>query len=395
MNIALPADTFDGVTVVDLTRLLPGPFCTMLLADLGARVIKVEAPQGGDYARWTPPRVDDHPAGYGAFFEAVNRGKESVAVDLKRPEGVALVRRMIAQADVVIESFRPGVLARLGLDPEQLRSEQPSLVVCSITGYGQTGPLASRAGHDINYVARSGAYSMAGPPDGPVAVFPIQVADLAGGALYAAFGVAAALFRRQRTGEGAWLDIAMAEGVASLLGPHMASAHRAAAVPGRGDGVLNGGVPCYRCYLTADDRVLTVGGLEPKFWSAFCEAAGRPDLLGDAMNADDEAIARVAALVRERTLDEWTELLTDVDACVEPALRLDEVVRDAHLVARNAIDPAGVAVPPTSPRGHTPAPAPRLGEHTRQVASDLGFDASEIEALVGSGAAVAAPAPTD
>ncbi len=390
MTFALPRDTFDGVTVVDLTRLLPGPFCTMLLADLGARVIKVEAPQGGDYARWTPPLVDEHPAGYGAFFEAVNRGKESIGVDLKHPEGVALVRRLIASADVVVESFRPGVLARLGLDPETLRAERPSLVVCSITGYGQTGPLAARAGHDINYVARSGAYSMAGPPDGPVAVLPLQVADLAGGALYAAFGIAAALYRRQRTGEGAWLDIAMAEGVASLLGPHMASAHRAGMVPGRGQGVLNGEVACYRCYLTADDRILTVGGLEPKFWAAFCQAAGRPDLLGDAMNAD--AVERVAAVVRGRSLAEWTALLADVDACVEPALQLAEVVTDAHLLARGAIDAAGVAVPPTSPRGVALATAPRLGEHTRNVAAELGFEDGQIEALVASGAAVAVPA---
>ncbi len=390
--LPLDQNTFDGVTVVDFTRLLPGPFATMLLADLGARVIKIEAPQGGDYARWTPPVINRHEAGYGALFQAVNRGKESVAANLKDPRGVEFVRQIVARADVVIESFRPGVLDRIGLDLATMSRENPKLIVCRISGYGQTGPMAKAAGHDINYMALAGALGLTGPVDGVPQIPAVQVADLAGGALYSAFGIAAALYRRERTGRGAELDISMTEGVLSLLGPAVGAAAISGRTPARGGDILSGGLPCYRCYETADSRYLAVGALEPKFWMAFCTAAGRPEWLGDALlsGADAEAaMERIAAGIREKTLAEWMEVLDGVDACVEPVKTLDEIVADALHVTRAAVrelpDGGVGTVPPTSPKAVPLGSVPLLGEHTAALAAELNMPAEELESLAAAG----------
>ena len=401
MLSGLPADTFRGITVVDLSRLLPGPFCTMLLADLGARVIKIEGPDGGDYARWYPPRTDDHAAGYGAFFASVNRGKESLGLDLKTAEGLEILRKLLMRADVLVESFRPGVLERLGLGIDALRALNPQLIVCSISGYGQDGPLALRAGHDLNYVARSGVFSLAGPAGHPPAVIPIQVGDLAGGAIYAAFSIAAALFHRTRHFAGTHIDISMTEGVLSLLGPLVAMSEAEGHRPVRGGEMLTGGIPCYRNYATADGRYLSVGALEAKFWSQVCDAIGRPDLLTDGY-ASGERGARVhadlEAVFAAKTLAEWSAIFAPIDACVEPVRELHELVEDAHFHARGAISkgPDGLVAlrPPTSPgTAWSERVAPRLGEQTRAILRDLGLDAAEVESLLAGKVVTAAESP--
>ena len=401
MLSGLPADTFRGITVVDLSRLLPGPFCTMLLADLGARVIKIEGPDGGDYARWYPPRTDGHEAGYGAFFASVNRGKESLGLDLKTAEGLDLLRKLLMRADVLVESFRPGVLERLGLGIDALRALNPQLIVCSISGYGQDGPLALRAGHDLNYVARSGVFSLAGPPGHAPAVIPVQVADLAGGAIYAAFSIAAALFHRTRHFAGTHIDISMTEGVLSLLGPLVAMSEAEGHRPVRGGEMLTGGIPCYRNYATADGRFLSVGALEAKFWSQVCDAIGRPDLLTDGYASGERGVkvhADLEAVFAAKTLAEWTAIFGAIDACVEPVRELHELVQDAHFRARGAITngPDGLVAlrPPTSPgTGWSERLAPRLGQHTRTILRDLGFGEAEVEALLASKVAAAAEGP--
>lgn len=372
----LDASTFDGVTVLDFSRLLPGPFCTMLLADLGARVLKVEAPRGGDYARWYPPQVNESADGYGALFAAVNRGKESVSVDTRDPDARRLVDALIERADVIVDTFRPGVMARIGLDAGHIRALNPRCIIARITGFGQTGPDAHRAGHDIGYLARAGVLGETGPHDGAPASSAVQIADIAGGALYAAFGIAAALYRRERTGQGAELDISMTEGAASLLVLQAAGERLAPGTIGaRGRGLLTGGVPAYRCYRTADDRWLAVGSLEPKFFAAFCAIIDRPDLVTDGLREGPEGekiAAQLAAAIAGRTLAEWREALADVDACVEPVQRLAEVFDDAHLQARGAFDGLGLVRPPTSPAGER-GEVPLLGEHTRAVAEEVGL----------------------
>ena len=389
-------DTFAGIRVVDLTRLLPGPFATMLLADLGAEVIKVEAPMGGDYARWTPPIVEGADGGYGAFFECVNRGKKSIALDLKSSHGLAIAKALIASADVLIESFRPGVMDRLGLGTDTLAELNTDLIVCGISGFGQSGPLRLRAGHDINFLARAGALGLAGPTGSAPGIPAVQVGDLAGGALYAAFAIAAALFRRERGGGGATIDLSMTEGVLSLMGPVLSTFGATGKAPARGGDTLTGGLPCYRIYETSDGGQIAVGALEPKFWNQVINALGHPEWAADGliMGKDaDEAIVRIQAAFREKTLAEWTEVFEQIDACTEAVKSLEDVVTDEHFRARGAVVETAEgrlhAVPPSSRGvnviGRKP---PLLGEHTRALAADLNLADGVIEAAIESGAAV-------
>ncbi|TVR04670.1 MAG: CoA transferase [Deltaproteobacteria bacterium] len=390
MRTGLPSTTFADVTVLDLSRLLPGPFCTWMLADLGARIWKVESPSGGDYARWYPPLVDNRDGGYGAFFASVNRGKQSIAVDLKDDRSAAVMEGLVRCADVLIEGFRPGVMERLGLDESQLRIWRPDLVYCRLSGFGQTGPDAKRAGHDLGYLARSGVLGATGPSADPPVMPAVQVADLAGGALQAAFGIASALWRRERTGEGCTLDVSMTEGALHLLAPMLGTARSQSRPVRRGREMLTGGLPCYRTYRTADDRYLAVAALEPHFWAAFCARIGHPEWAASGLaqgEEGEEVAAALAEVIASRPLAEWLEELREDDVCVEPVLELDELVQDAQLVARNALHPAtGLPRLPVGTRdsaaGEVP---PLLGEHTRAVLEEVGLSAAEIGTLLKAG----------
>lgn len=376
-----------GLRVLDLSRLLPGPFLTMALADLGADVVKVEDPQAGDYMRALPPLV----GAMSGRFLAVNRGKRSLAIDLKSEAGREALLRMVERADAVIESFRPGALERLGLGYDALRARNPGIVLGSISGYGQSGPLRERAGHDLGYMALSGALAAGGSRRGPPALPGVQVADL-GGALWGATGVLAALLRRERTGEGAHIDVSMTEGALSLLSAELASAAAEGRAPERGAEALNGGLASYGVYETADGRYLAVAALEPKFWFAFCGAIGRAAGPGD-LDPDPRVQARVRAevqeILRERDRDEWASILGEVDCCCEPVLEPGEIEAHPLHAERGALfrsdEVGGGAVPLVrSPLGpSTREPAPGHGEHSAQVLADYGFSEEEVRGLLG------------
>jgi crotonobetainyl-CoA:carnitine CoA-transferase CaiB-like acyl-CoA transferase len=371
-----------GHLVVDLSQNLPGPLLTSILRDLGARVVKVE-PLTGEGLRWLPP----HHEGMGVAFGALNVGKQSIAADLKKPEGTALVRALLAKADVLVESFRPGVLARLGLDPTTLKIDFPRLIVCSITGFGQDTGLSKAPGHDITFLARSGLLGLQGPPDAPPAVTGVgQVADVGGGTFPAAIGVLAALLERGQTGRGRHLDIAMARSVLAF-NPVMVATALAGDTP-RGRDALAGSVPCYRCYATSDGEYVGVGALEPWFWKAMCETAEAPHLLGLQYSFDDDAHRQVAALFATRSQADWIAAFDGVDACVEA------VRSPGQALADDAWDPQ-----PRTAGGHswfplhmgapTPveqAPPSALGADLDAIAESLELDPNLVAAARAAGA---------
>jgi crotonobetainyl-CoA:carnitine CoA-transferase CaiB-like acyl-CoA transferase len=381
------AAALQGVRVLDLSRLLPGPFLTMTLADMGADVVKIEDPRVGDYLRAFPPMK----GGVAGRYLAVNRGKRSLALDLKAPSGRDALLKMAARADVVVESFRPGVLDRLGVGWAALSTVNPRLVLCSISGYGQDGPYVERAGHDLNYIALAGVLAMGGAAGGAPMMPGVQLADLAGGALWGTTAILGALLGRERTGVGAHLDISMTEGALALLAAELGNLD-CGAHPTRGVETLNGGLAAYGVYRTADARYLAVGALEPKFYLAFNQAIGRPgnvaELAGDAA-AQARTRAAIAEIIATRTAAAWVEDLARHDCCVELALEPDELAGHPLHQAREvffAID-GGPGVGPIqqvrTPLGApaAPTPPPRLGEHSGEVLAEYGFTSDEIAAL--------------
>jgi alpha-methylacyl-CoA racemase len=382
----------EHVRVLDLSRLLPGPFATLVLADLGADVVKLEDPQGGDYLRWMPPLAGEQ----SGYFHAINRNKRSVALDLRRPEGAAAFLRLARGADVVLESFRPGVLERLGLGWDALHAANPRLVLCSISGYGQDGPYRERAGHDLDYAAIAGVLALNGPAERPLPL-GVQVADLAGGSWPAVAGILAALVRRGVTGEGAHVDVSMTEGALALL----AMAHGAASARGaplaRAGEILNGGAACYDVYRTKDGRFVALAALEPKFFEAFCAAVGRPELAERHLDDGGRGPrAELEAIFASRTREEWTGFAGEHDVCVAPVLEGDEPRGDPQLRARGAFVEVetpwegrslpGVATPVRIRGVQAPLrAAPQLGEHTAMVLREAGFSEDELAALRASG----------
>jgi crotonobetainyl-CoA:carnitine CoA-transferase CaiB-like acyl-CoA transferase len=379
-----------GVRVLDLSRLIPGPFATLVLADLGATVDKIEDPGGGDYLRLVPPQIGDASVG----FHALNRGKRSAVLDLKKPAAREAFRRLARSYDVLFEQFRPGVLARLGLGHDELRADNPRLVVCALTGYGQTGELAQRAGHDLDYLARAGLLGLMGPAGGPPQVPAFQLADVSGG-LWCVVAIQAALAERERTGRGSVLDIAMTDGVLGFASMAIAGT-LAGAPPARGDDTLTGGIAPYNTYLSKDGRPIALASLEPKFWAAFCAGVGlEPDMTALVPGPHQaELKRRVADVVGSRTADEWAAFAAEHDCCLEAAIEPAAIRRDPHLASRGlwleAPSPAG-PIPqfrtPVTPRDLEPTPAPRGGEHTRVILREAGFSDAEVDELVRSGAA--------
>jgi crotonobetainyl-CoA:carnitine CoA-transferase CaiB-like acyl-CoA transferase len=394
----------EGVRVLDLSRLLPGGFCSLLLADFGAEVLKVEDTGMGDYIRWSPPYyegADD--SAKSALYLSLNRGKRSVCVNLKEERGREVLLRLAREYDVLLESFRPGVLDRLGVGYERLREENPGLVYCAISGYGQDGPLRDRSGHDMNYLGLIGLLGLTGEAGGPPVQSAGQIADLGGGALMAAFGILAALRERDRSGEGQFVDVSMSDGALSWLamvaGQYLCDGN----VPHRGDLPLAGAIACYRPYECADGWV-TLGALEPKFWQAWCRGVGREDLIERQFDRPgSEGHAEVERIFRERTRTEWTEFASQHDCCLEPVLELDEAL-DSELVraremvveleqpgAERPVRQLGVPVKMSRTPGGPQGPGPALGEDTDAVLDSLGYTPGEVEALKESGA-VAGPA---
>jgi alpha-methylacyl-CoA racemase len=377
----------DGIRVLDLSRLLPGPFLTMIFADMGADVVKVEDPRLGDYMRSMPPAR----LSMSGRYLAVNRGKRSLALDLKTEAGRAAFLRMVEQADIVVESFRPGVMKRLGVDYDALRQHNPKIILCSISGYGATGPYAERAGHDLNYVSLAGVVAMGSERAGARPAMPgVQIADLAGGALWSSTAILGALVGRERHGVGAHLDISMTEGAMALLATELGNLD-CGLKPTRGTQTLNGGLACYGIYETADGRYLSVGGLEPKFWLAFNQAIGRKSDFSELIappERQEQVRAEVQAILLQRGRDAWMEIFAAHDCCCEPVLELDELADHPLHRARGVffeIDggalgpvrqlrtPVGMPANPTMP--------PQLGEQSRAVLASYGFSDGEIASL--------------
>jgi crotonobetainyl-CoA:carnitine CoA-transferase CaiB-like acyl-CoA transferase len=400
--VSLP---LEGLRVLDLTRLLPGGYCSLVLADFGADVIKVEDTGMGDYIRWSPPYYEGaDQSARSALFLALNRGKRSIRVDLKNERGKEVLLALVRDADVLLESFRPGVLDRLGVGYERLRAENPGLVYCAITGYGQDGPSRGRSGHDMNYLGLGGLLGLTGEPDGPPVQAAGQIADVGGGALMALVGVLIALRERERSGEGQLVDCSMFDGALSWLSLVAAETLATGNVPRRGRLPLAGGIICYRPYRCADGYV-TLGALEPKFWAEFCRGVGREDLLEHAFDPPgSDAHEAVCEVFAARTREQWQAFASEHDCCLEPVLDLDEALGSELVAAREMVvelaqpgaeravrllgAPFKLSRTPADPAR---APGPALGEHTDEVLAGAGYRGEQIAALHESGA-VAGPA---
>jgi alpha-methylacyl-CoA racemase len=395
------------VKILDLTRLLPGGFCTLLLADLGADVIKVEDTGQGDYVRWAPPYYgaeEQTPLGTrSAIYLALNRNKRSIRLDLKQEGGRRALLKLAESGDVLVESFRPGVLDRLGVGFDVLSQTNPALVYCPITGYGQDGPNRDRAGHDMNYLGLNGILGLTGEAGGPPIQSGAQIADLGGGGLMAAVGILAALEEARRSGQGQMVDISMTDGSLAWLVMESARYFGSGEVPDRGNIMLSGGIICYRPYEASDGWV-TCGALEPKFWARFCEAVERPDLIEKQFDQPgSEAHRQVAEVFKARSRAEWKAFNDEHDAMIEPILDLDEaleseLVRERDMVVSYEQPEMGEIKQLGFPikLSRTPAgihrPAPALGEHTAEVLRGAGYSREEIQALEESGAAKGADA---
>lgn len=393
----MTAGPLAGLRILDLTRLLPGGYATLLLADMGADVLKVEEPGKGDYIRWTPPIVGE----FSASHIALNRNKRSMTLNLKTDEGRAVFIELVADFDVVIESFRPGVMERLGVGWGTLAERYPQLIYCAISGYGQDGPRALAAGHDANYIGYAGVLGIIGE-EGRRPVLPgVQIGDLAGGGMSAAIAILAALHRRSITGEGDFCDISMMDGAMSWLTIHAASYVATKQEPERERMHLSGAYPCYRVYSAADGY-LTVGALEPQFWAALCGALDRPDLADDAFAMGvrrDEVIADLDGLFATRTRAEWMSRFEGLDVCVAPVNTFGEAMSDPQVRARSMAyesevpgvgewthvgDPMKFAS--TESAATVRLPPPKMGEHTEEVLRAIGRDGDAIEALRSAGA---------
>ena len=383
----------EDVRVLDLSRLLPGAFCTLFLADLGADVIKVEDTESGDYLRWAPPLAGE----YSAMFHQFNRNKRSVSLNLKTDAGRKAFLRLVDTADVVVESFRPGVMDRLRLGWDVLHLRNPAVILCSISGYGQDGPYRDRAGHDLNYAALAGALSVTASASGDPAMPGVQAGDLGGGALHAAVAILAALHQRTRTGNGQRCDISMFDGLVSWMAPHAALYFAGAGVPGPNSLMLNGRNPCYRIYACQDGH-MTLGALEPKFWRAFVEAVGLPHLADAAFTEGDEGrkvVGEIEEVLRQRTRAEWVSAFTGLDVCCEPLLSLDETFDDPQVQYRGMELQPGAAGPLSqcaSPLRLSDSvfevrrPAPGYAQHTRELLAEVGYEAAAFDALAAEGA---------
>jgi crotonobetainyl-CoA:carnitine CoA-transferase CaiB-like acyl-CoA transferase len=350
----------DGIRVLDLTRLLPGAYATLLLADMGADVVKVEDPRGGDGMRTLPPLA----SGRNAYFEALNRNKRSMTLDLRSADAVAVLAALASRSDVVVDSFRPSTARRLGVDAKTLRAQHPRLVCASISGFGQSGPYEERAAHDINYQALAGLLRPPALP-GPL------IGDI-GAAMQTALGILAALIQRDRTGAGSFVDVSIHEAAMAW-----------SMFPTTGDLAS----ACYTVYETADGQWLALGALEPKFWAGFCERIGRPDLTR-RQHAHGEERAQVLRDVRDimrtRTRDEWFTLFEGADVCLTTIYKPEEVAADPHVGARGTV--ASVAgITHVTPPGGEVRPAPALGVHTDEVLEAAGIDAEQRARLRASG----------
>lgn len=391
MNLPL-----EGIKVLDLSTMLPGPFCTMILADFGAEVIKVEAVKGGDLFRGGVPKIEDTG---GAFFQ-VNRNKKSITLNLKSDEGKEIFYRLAKDADVVIEQYRPGVVKKLGVDYETIRQINPKIVYCSLSGYGQTGPYRLLSGHDLNYISYAGILGLTARKGQTPTIPGVQIADIGGGALYATIGIMLALMGVKQNGVGQYVDTSMMDGAISWL-PVLATDYFVKGVsPKPAEGILIGQNACYEVYETSDGRYISIGAIEPHLWANFCDKIGKEEFKAwqRDLSKQDEMFAYLRDLFKSKTQAEWIEELTGVDCCWAPVLNLEEVFHDPHAIARDMVfemeDPQGKygkvkEIGSAIKLSETPARRelfpPRKGEHNSEYLKQIGYTDEEIAAFAANG----------
>ena len=383
----------DGLRVLDLSRLMPGPLCTMILGDLGADVIKVEQPEIGDYARSAPPLLGNT----GSAFLMLNRNKRSITLNLKKAEGQEILRKLAAKADVFVESYRPGVAERLGVGYQAISQVNERIIYCSISGFGQSGPYRDLVGHDLTYTAYSGAIGATGSKDGPPVIPAIQVSDIQA-AMYATIAITAALYRREKAGKGEFIDISLMDAaVASMIMPM--SFHLAGESTERGSSFLSGGAPFYNIYETADRKYVAIAPLEPKFWIELCSVLRLEKYQDKQLTSEAEANRireDLAGIFRQKARDEWVKILNEREIPCAPIYDVREVLADPHVRSRKMIfemeteafgrlnqlaTPIRVSHSPLTAR----SPPPRLGEHTLQILQELGYSMSDVEQLKSEG----------
>ncbi|WP_237067621.1 CaiB/BaiF CoA transferase family protein [Microbulbifer guangxiensis] len=382
-----------GLRILDFSTLLPGPYATMLLADMGADVLRIESPQRPDMLRALPPYVGSGSGAVSAAHATINRNKRSLALNLKDPRAGDLVRRLLAEYDIIVEQFRPGVMDKLGLGYETLRETRPDIIYCSITGYGQNGPLQQRAGHDINYLALSGLASYSGRAGSGPSLSGTQVADIAGGSHHAVMGILAAVYQRHASGKGSHLDISMTDCAFALNAISGANALAGGDLPGLEHELLNGG-SYYDYYRTADGRYLSVGSLEPEFAMHFFAGIGKPQWAERLTNDEPPGMlkADIAAVIASRPLETWLHIFAKEDACIEPVLNFAEAAESALLRQRQMLCNTELTGGESVQQINTPfvfdrqkpdhhRPGAGLGEHSREVLAELGLEESEIEVL--------------
>ena len=384
----------EGIRILDLTRQAPGPYCTMLLGDLGADVVIVEEAPG------TGRRMEMGMSERAQAFWALNRNKRSIGLNLKDPRAQEAFLKLAENADVVIEGFRPGVVKRLGVDYDAVSARNPRLIYCSLSGYGQTGPYAGLVGHDLNYISIGGALGMIGTSGSPPAIPMNIIADFAGGGLYAAFAILAAVIAREKTGRGQYVDIAMSDGVTSLLAFPASQYFAAGMVPKPGVEMLNGGAPYYSVYEAKDGKWLSIGCIEPWFWSELCNALGLEEHIPQQMNREKapEIFEALRGKFKEKTRDAWFEELRQRDICVGPVYDIGEVFEDPHVQARGmvtevqhpefgSVKQVGIGPKFSDTPGAVRTTAPKRGEHTSALLREAGYADAEIEEMKTAGVA--------